>query len=441
VRLEGFEPPTLGSVDRCSNPLSYSRVILEDHPSPPLLGDDRPYHDGVPRSVLDDLPELVDAAHGPMVELRHDLHAHPELSFEEFRTTEVVRARLSELGWTLAPCPTETGAVAVLKGARPGRRVMVRADIDALPVTEERSFSYRSLTEGVMHACGHDVHTAALLGVADVLARRRDDLAGEFTLVFQPAEEALGGARAMISGGLLRRQPADAVIGVHVTSLAPVGVVASRPGVFMSEADSLAIEILGRGGHGAMATAEGNVVLAASALAPRVAEVVEGLSYEGTNCACSIGVVRAGTKNNVVPRRAVLEGTLRTFTSEQRQLALSRLGTIMGEVAATYAVTITMDPYEGVPTVVNDAPIVERVLAMAADVVGAANVLTVPPVTPSDDVAEFLQRVPGCYLFVGGALADGTSGMHHSPDFAVDDDALGVIAGVLSASAVDLAQG
>jgi amidohydrolase len=440
VRLEGFEPPTLGSVDRCSNPLSYSRAMLTDHPSPRSFGITSLYHDGVSGSIIDDLPALVDAATGPMIELRHDLHAHPELSFAEFRTTDVIRERLTALGWTLAPCPTETGAVAVLQGTRSGRKVMLRADIDALPVTEERTLDYRSFTPGVMHACGHDVHTAGLLGVADILARRRDDLAGEFTLVFQPAEEALGGAAAMIAGGLLSHHPPDVVLGVHVTSMAPVGVVATRPGVFMSEADSLSIEITGKGGHGAMASVDGNVVLAASALAPRVGEIVDGLIFEGTGCACSIGVLQAGTKNNVVPRRALLEGTLRTFTRDQRETALARLDALVAEIERAFTVSIALTLRENVPAVVNDADVVARVMGQASAVVGADHVITVPPVTPSDDVSEFLARVPGCYLFVGGALADGTSGMHHSPDFAVDDAALGVIAGVLSASAIELAQ-
>jgi amidohydrolase len=391
-------------------------------------------------STVGDLPYLLDESVARMIELRHDLHAHPELSFSEFRTTDVIRERLSELGWTLADCPTETGAVAVLAGGRRGRRVMLRADIDALPVTEERDLDYRSVSEGVMHACGHDVHAAGLLGVAEALSRGREELAGEFTLVFQPAEEELGGAKAMIAGGLLNRHPSDYVLGAHVTSMAPVGLVATRPGVFMSEADSLRIEILGRGGHGAMATIAGNVVMAASALAPRVGEVVEGLSFDGTSCACSVGVLRAGTKNNVVPRRAYLEGTLRTFDADQRRLALARLDDLLREVEDAYSVTAELTVHENVPTVVNDARVVERVLAQARLVVGAANVLTVPPVTPSDDVAEFLSRVPGCYLFVGGALADGTSGMHHGPDFAIDDGALAVYAGVLSAAAIDLAQ-
>jgi amidohydrolase len=392
------------------------------------------------RPFIDDLPSLLDQVNDPMVDIRHELHAHPELAFEEYRTTEVIRDRLVALGWDLSPCPTETGAVAVLRGAKPGKRVMIRADIDGLPVTEESGLHFSSRNEGVMHACGHDVHTAALLGVADLLSQRRDELVGEFTLLFQPAEEALGGARAMIDGGVLKTHRVDVIIGAHVTSLAPVGFVATRPGILMSEARALSVHIHGKGGHGAMASSEGNVVLAVSSLAPRLAEAVAGLSYEGTDCACSAGVIHAGTANNVVPRHAVLRGTLRTFTPEQRSDALRRLEGLMGEIATTFAVECALELGEGTPAVNNNPAIAHRVLASANSVVGAANVMQLPPASPSDDISEFLNRIPGCYMFIGGASPDGSSGMHHSPDFSVDDAACRAVAGVLSACAVDLAQ-
>lgn len=393
------------------------------------------------RTFTDDLPDLLELVYDPMVEIRHDLHAHPELSFQEHRTTQVVRERLSALGWELRPCPTETGAVARIVGAKPGRRVMVRADIDALPVNEESSLSFASKIEGVMHACGHDVHTAGLLGVADLLARRQNELVGEFTLLFQPAEEVVGGARAMIEGGVLDDNPVDFVIGAHVTSLAPVGLVATRAGIMMSEVHSFSVHLRGRGGHGALSTTEGNVVLAITYLAPRLAEVVSGLTYEGTNCACSAGVLSAGTANNVVPRLALLRGTLRTFTPGQQDQAIARLGNLLDEVESVFSVSCELQLNESTPAVNNNPSVVTRVMESAKKVVGAENVATFPPVTPSDDVSEFLNRVPGCYLFIGGALADGSSGMHHSPDFSIDDQACRTVAGVLAASAVDLAQG
>jgi amidohydrolase len=388
----------------------------------------------------DDLPGLLDNAEDPMVEIRHDLHAHPELAFDEHRTTQVVTDRLIQLGYEIRPCPTVTGVVARLVGARPGKRVMVRADMDGLPVSEERAnLSYASVNEGVMHACGHDVHTAGLLGVADLLARRRDDLAGEFTLLFQPAEEAISGAKAMIQGGVLDNNPVDFVIGAHVTSLAPVGLVATRAGIMMSDGQTISVHLEGKGGHGAMATVEGNVVLAVSYLAPRLGSVVEGLIFEGTACACSAGVLSAGTANNVVPRHAQLRGTLRTFTPDQKDEAIVRLRALLVEVEDVFHVKCDLQLNEGTPTVVNNADVAASVTRSAAAVVGDEGVIAFPPVTPSDDVSEFLNRVPGCYLFVGGALPDGSSGMHHSPDFAIDDDACRIVAGVLAMSAVDLA--
>ncbi len=385
-----------------------------------------------------ELATLIENATPAMVALRHDLHAHPELSFAEHRTTAVIRDRLLELGWTVAPSPTETGAIASLQGSRPGRRVLLRADIDALPVQEERDLPYRSTNEGVMHACGHDVHTAALLGVADVLAHT-PDLAGTYTLVFQPAEEGLGGARAMIEAGVLDRHPADAVIGGHVTSLAPTGFVGSRAGIAMSRATAFNVELAGRGGHGAMAGADGNVVLAVSHLASRLTEVIEGLALDGVNCACSAGVIHAGTANNVVPRTALLRGSLRTFDDDQFAEAMARLGGLLDEVERTYSVRCSLSTNESTPTVVNDPLVYETVMASARSVLGDAFVTEMPPTPASDDVSEFLNRVPGCYFFVGGALADGTSGSHHGPDFAVSDESVPVMAHVLSASALALA--
>jgi len=393
------------------------------------------------RTFVDELPSLLDLTFEPMVEIRHDLHRHPELSFDERRTTQVISNRLIALGWELATCPTETGAVAVLKGSRPGKRVMVRADIDALPVSEERDLSFASVNEGIMHACGHDVHTASLLGVADLLSRRREELHGEYTLLFQPAEEGLSGAQAMITGGVLDSHPVDFVIGAHVTSVLPLGFVATRPGVLMSQANALDIGIEGQGGHGAMAGIEGNVVLAVSALAPRLGEIVAGLTFEGGVCACSAGVIHAGTANNVVPRRAQLRGTLRTFTPDQYVEALARLATILGEVEQAFSVNCSLTLGDATPAVVNNVDVAEHVIKTATQIVGADRVLDLPPVSPSDDMSEFLNRIPGCYMFVGGALADGSSGPHHSPDFAVDDEACRNFSGILAACAVGLAQG
>jgi amidohydrolase len=390
-------------------------------------------------SLVDAVDGLVAAANDRMVDIRRDLHEHPELGFEEVRTTELVRDELFSLGLVERPCPTPTGAVFELQGGQAGATVLLRADLDALPVQELADAEVRSRTEGLMHACGHDAHVAGLLGVARVLAARRDELPGRHIFIFQPAEEALGGGRAMVEGGVLDGLDAAAVIGCHVTSFAPVGLVALRPGVIMSEVHSFTVTAHGAGGHGAMAGEVGNVLLAVASLASSLDAVVDGMSLDGTACACSAGVLQAGTAANVVPSMGQLRGTLRTFTASQTAEALGALDRLCAAIAERSGCRLEFAVDVHAPAVVNDSAITEVVERTARDAVGDANVLQIPPVTPSDDVAEFLNAVPGCYFFVGAGKPDGTSGPHHSPTFAIDEGCLSVAARVLSRAAVALA--
>jgi amidohydrolase len=317
--------------------------------------------------------------------------------------------------------------------------VILRADLDALPVQEAAGSSVTSKVDGLMHACGHDAHTAAMLGVARVLAARQGELPGRYVLVFQPAEESLGGGKAMVDGGVLDGLDASSTIGCHVTSMAPVGTVATREGVLMAEVHSFTVTAHGAGGHGATAGASGNVLLAIAQLATELGAVVDGLSHDGTACACSAGMLAAGTAPNVVPSTASLRGTLRTFTEAQTSSAIAELERRCDVLAAAYDAELTVSLNDRAPAVVNARPAVDVVLAAARRVVGEHAAFEVPPVTPSDDVSEFLNVVPGCYFFVGAARLDGTSGPHHSPAFALDEGCLGVAARVLAAAAVELA--
>ena len=391
--------------------------------------------------LLDALDALVASATDEMVDTRRDLHEHPELGFEEHRTTRLVTDRLNDLGLTPRPCPTPTGAVYELAGGKPGRTVLLRADIDALPVQEAASSPVTSKVEGLMHACGHDAHTAAMLGVARVLAARREDLPGRYVFVFQPAEESLGGGKAMVDGGVLDGLDAHATIGCHVTSMAPVGTVATREGVLMAEVHSFTVTARGAGGHGATAGAAGNVLLAVAQLATELGAVVDGLAHEGTACACSAGILRAGTAPNIVPSTASLRGTLRTFTEAQTSSALAELERRCAALGAAYEAELQVSLNDHAPAVVNQGRAVDVVLGAARRVVGEHAAFIVPPVTPSDDVSEFLNRVPGCYFFVGAARLDGTSGPHHSPAFALDEGCLGIAARVLASAALELAGG
>jgi amidohydrolase len=380
-----------------------------------------------------------DAVYDEMVDLRRRVHQRPELAFDERHTTALLRDHMAALDIDEAARVTETGGIFAMEGGRPGRSVVLRADIDALPVQEDQARAGHSQVEGVMHACGHDVHVAALLGAASLLASRREDLPGRYVFVFQPGEEALCGAKRMVDNGALAVMEGSRLVGFHVTSQIPTGLVAVRSGVTMSEAHSLRVTLTGPGGHGAMPTGQGDVVRATAQLVGRLGEVAQGLTYEEATCVCGAGTLRAGTADNVVPTSARVTGTLRTFTTGQREEALVRLRTLCASVADSQGVDVRLELPEHTPAVVNDPAVADLVEREARAAAGAEQVFRMPPTSTSDDVSEFLNRVPGCYFFVGGAAPDGSSGMHHSPAFAVEDASLRVGASVMVRSALALA--
>ncbi|MEI8406048.1 MAG: M20 family metallopeptidase [Actinomycetes bacterium] len=386
--------------------------------------------------TAEDLAALVAAEHDDMVAIRRDLHRHPELGFHETRTTAVIDEAMAALGAERLPCPTPTGSVWSIQGGQPGRTVMLRADIDALPITETADLAFASEVDGLMHACGHDAHVAQMIGAARALAARAEDLPGRHIILFQPAEEALGGAEAMIAGGVLDGLDVERVVGCHVASIIPTGMVGVRDGIAMADVRSVRVEVEGIGGHGAAYTSGANPLLAAAILAQRLGEVAADLTYEGVDCSCTAGVLHAGTAGNVIPAHAVLKGTLRTFTPEQTDTALARLDALALELTAETGCTFHVHFDDTAPAVRNDAGVSELVRSAATEVVRAEGVLAMPPVTPSDDVSFFLDRIPGCYFFVGAALADGSSGMHHNPGFAIDEGCLSIAARVLAGSAI-----
>ncbi len=290
-----------------------------------------------------------------MVDKRRAVHRRPELAFAEHDTTAMIRDHMASLGIEEALRVTETGGIFAMEGGRPGRSVVLRGDIDALPVQEDQARAVHSEVEGVMHACGHDVHVASLLGAASVLAARREDLPGRYVFLFQPAEEALCGAKSMLEGGALTTMEGSRLVGFHVTSQVPSGFVALRAGIAMSEANSLRITLSGPGGHGAMPSAQGDVIRATAELVGRLGDVAAGLSYEGTDCVCSAGTIHAGTAVNVVPTTARITGTLRTFTESQHQEALARLQELCDSVGDDQGVHVELEVPEHTRAVVNDA--------------------------------------------------------------------------------------
>ena len=384
-------------------------------------------------------PAPADGVFDDMVDRRRALHRRPELAFAEHETTAMIRDHMTALGIAETLRTTETGGIFTMEGGRPGRSVVLRGDIDGLPVQEDEARAVHSEVEGVMHACGHDVHVASILGAASLLAARREALPGRYVFLFQPAEEALCGAKAMLEGGALTAMEDSRLVGFHVTSQLPAGFVALRAGIAMSEANSLRITLTGPGGHGAMPSAQGDVIRATAELVSRLGDAASGLRYEETDCVCSAGTIHAGTAVNVVPTSARVTGTLRTFTEAQHEEALVRLQDLCDSVGDDQGVHVELEVPEHTRAVVNDAETTAVVEAEASVVLGSDQVFRMPPVAPSDDVSEFLRHLPGCYFFVGGGAADGSSGMHHSPSFLVEDESLRVGAGVLVRSALALA--
>lgn len=391
-------------------------------------------------SLIDNVAARVDSLYDQMVDVRRELHALPELSFLETETTALILERLGEVGLDMAPCPTLTGAVCSLDGGRPGRTVLVRGDIDGLPVQEENNLPFASRVEGRMHACGHDAHTSIVLGVASALAAHAEDLPGRYVFVFQPAEETVSGAQAMVDGGVLDEFEPAAAIGCHVASALPVGLVAARGGLHMAGVRGLRVSVRGSGGHGALQPRQGNVVLAIARFADQLDRVVTNLESDGAACVCSPGLVRAGSAPNVVPTEALLLGTLRFFENDQLEEAERRLQYLADEVMAEFGVEVSVEQTYRTDSVRNDPGVTRTVLDVARGVLGAAQVLeAASPSAASDDMSVFLETVPGCYVFVGAALPDGSSGNHHSPAFAIDEGALRSGATTLAAAAVTLA--
>jgi amidohydrolase len=372
-------------------------------------------------------------------DLRRDLHAHPELAFNETRTAGLIAARLQTAGLEVRSGVAGTGVVARLHGSRPGPSVLVRADIDALPIQEENDVPYRSQSPGVMHACGHDGHTAVAMILAEALAARQDDLAGTVVFAFQPAEEIAAGARPMIEAGAMDDPRIDAVLGLHLWNDLPVGTLGVRAGPTFASMDEIAITIEGRGGHGAIPHQAADPIVAASHAITALQTIVSRETPPLEAAVVTIGMVQAGTAFNIIPDRVEIRGTVRAFKEEIRGQTIRRAEEIVAGTAAAFRTRGTMTTRFGCPPVVNDSAVTGVVRQVAVRVVGDSRVVEMSPTTGSDDVAYFLERAPGCYFVVGSQnRAQGLDGAHHNAHFDFDEDALVIAAKVLGGAVLTL---
>lgn len=360
------------------------------------------------REAQDLLPRLIG--------FRRDLHRYPELSMEEFETTRKIKEFLSDAGIELLPLDLPVGVLAEITGALPGPTVALRADIDALAVTEETGLPFASAVPGKMHACGHDFHTSAILGAALLLKEHAAQLRGRVRLLFQPAEEKGTGAKAMIAAGAL--EGVQAIFGMHNKPELPVGTVGLLPGPLMAGVDGFKFTVLGKGGHAAIPDAVIDPIVAASSIVGGLQTAVSRNISPFDSAVVSVCKFQAGTSWNVIPGEAVLEGTVRTFGRDLRSRLPELLERIAGGIASGYGAETRFRWFPGIPSVNNDPDMVE-VMRKAAEILGLP-IVTARPSAGGEDFAFYQEEVPGCFIWMG---TGGTEEWHH-PKFTVNEEAL-----------------
>jgi amidohydrolase len=401
-----------------------------------------------------DLAPLVAAEQAKVIAWRRDIHQHPELSNREVRTSALVAAHLKSLGLEVA-IYANTGVVGLLKGGKTGPTVALRADMDALPVAEQTQLpfmshatsTYRGETVGVMHACGHDTHTAMLMGVADILVRVRGGLKGNVLFLFQPAEEGApegeeGGAALMLKQGVFDKYHPQAVFGLHVVSALQVGQIGYRPGPMMAGADGYKILVQGRQTHGARPW-EGidPIVIAAQIVGAMQTVVSRQIDLTAHPAIVSVGAIKGGIRDNIIPATVEMIGTVRTFDLAQRDVILDHLKRLVENTAIAGGATATFEVgHDGYPVLVNDPALTQRMLPTLKAAAGEAHLVMLPLITASEDFAFFAQKVPGMYIDIGITPLDkdpATAPPNHSPLFYVDETGLPIGVRVMAQLAVD----
>ncbi|HYN60444.1 MAG TPA: M20 aminoacylase family protein [Rubrivivax sp.] len=358
-----------------------------------------------------------------MIELRHHLHQHPELAFEEHATSDLVAQRLTQWGYNVHRGLGGTGLVGTLRHGSGAKSIGIRADMDALPIVETTGLAYASRHHGKMHACGHDGHTATLLAAARHMALTRR-FNGTLNLIFQPAEEGAGGARRMIDEGLFERFPCDAIFALHNSPGQPVGTLAFRSGAALASADGVSIVIHGKGGHAALPHFASDPIVAGSSMVMALQSIVSRNVDPLQSAVVTVGVFHAGTVNNVIPGSARLELSVRALDREVRALLRQRIHEVVAAQANSLGVRAEVDYQDGYPVLVNSAAETAFAARVGTELLGKDKVLLDPPaVMGSEDFAFMLEHRPGCYLFLGNGGGAGSC-MVHNPGYDFNDAAM-----------------
>ena len=379
-----------------------------------------------------------------VIEWRHDIHQHPELSNREFRTSKKVADHLRSLGMDVQTGIAHTGVVGLLKGKRPGKVVALRADMDALPVEERNDLPYRSQEIGefmgnkvpVMHACGHDTHVAILMGVAEILAKN-NDFAGAVKFIFQPAEEGpppgeTGAAKMMVEQGVLENPNVDAIFGLHINSGTHVGQINYKPGGTMAASQRFVIQIKGKQAHGSTPWQAIDPIVVAAQIVDGLQTLVSRNSELTKEAAVvSVGSIHGGVRFNIIPEDVEMIGTIRTLDPEMKEVIRERMKSLVPKIAEAYGAEATVDIQDGTAITFNDLELTKKMLPTLEKVAGKENINLINAITGAEDFSYYQQKVPGLFFFLGGTPLDmnpADAPSHHTPDFIVDDS--GMLLGV-----------
>lgn len=387
------------------------------------------------------LEEQVNKIEPKVIEWRHDLHQYAELSNREFKTAKKVEAHLRQLGLEVKTQIAHTGVVGILKGAKPGPTVALRADMDGLPVTERVNLPYASKERdtylgqevGVMHACGHDTHVAMLMGVAEILTSMKNELEGNVVFIFQPAEEGApsgeeGGAELMIKEGLMNDIKADVIFGLHINSLLEVGKIRYKPGGTMAAADQFYITVKGKQTHGSQPWAGVDPIVVAAQIINGLQTIISRQTELTKEAAViSVGKIQGGVRNNIIPESCEMIGTIRTLDTTMQRIIHDKIRLTATKIAESAGAEAEVNIITGYPVTFNDIELTRTMLPTIYRTAGEENVLLSPAVTGAEDFSFFAREVPGLFLFLGGRPASidmFDAAPHHTPDFYVDDSGM-----------------
>ena len=390
--------------------------------------------------MIQEIKELAEGMMPELSKMRRHLHAHPELSFKETKTADFIEEQLIKIGISDYYRISETGIVALIKGKNPDNKcIALRADMDALPISEDNEVDYRSKNEGVMHACGHDVHTTCLLGAATILYKLKSKFEGTIKLIFQPGEEqSPGGASILIKQGVLENPKPLAIYALHVDPSIPSGEVGFRPGEYMASADEIHITIHGKGGHAALPHLTIDPITIAAYIITSLQQIVSRKCNPTTPTVLSFGKIEGGKANNVIPDEVKLSGTFRTFDEQWRKDALELIKKTVHNIADIHGAKATVHIPPGYPTLFNNRELTEQSIATAAAYLEASNIHQLELRMTAEDFSFYAQKVPACFFRLGTNKnnTEFTASVH-TPHFDIDESALKTGAGLLAELAIN----